>query len=196
MSEKISAVTEALTLADADLFALAKQTGTGPTGYASRHVTLATLIASLVSNPTFITEFTTSPDFITELVENNTFIDTLVNDTTYITNQSAVLRTAVEEEASTTYTLELADADHKWKRFTAATAVTVTIPPVAWPDNTYIELEQAGDGDVTIEAGVGVTLNYNENLTPVMYGNYAVAGLKKTGTNTWNLFGNLVPAEA
>jgi hypothetical protein len=205
MSDPISAVTTATDLADADLFALAKATGTGPTGFASRHISAANLLSEVANNTTFVTELAANTTFITELTSNAEFVTETVNntvaelidDSTFITNQQTVLRTVVEEEAGATYTLVLADASHKWKRFTSASAVTLTIPAeasVAWPDNTYIELEQAGNGDVTVEAGVGVTLNYNENLTPTLYGNYAVAGLKKTGTNTWNLFGNLVPA--
>lgn len=207
MSDPISGVTATTTLAATDLFALAKDTGAGPTGFGSRHITVANLVNELANNATFITELTTNTDFVTELAanttfvtevtENGTFITELLSDPTFVTNQSAVLRTAVETEAGTSYTLELADGNHKWKQFTAATDVTVTIPPqssVAWLDNTYIEIEQAGDGAVIFVAGVGVTLNFNENLTNVTNGNFAVAALKRTGEDTWNLFGNLVPA--
>jgi hypothetical protein len=151
------------------------------------------------ADDTFVTNVANNATFVTELITNTSFIGDLAEDATFITNirSSGVLRTVVETEASDTYTLELADGSHKWKSFTSATPVTVTIPPqasVAWEDYTYIELEQAGDGAVTIEAGVGVTINYNENLTPVLNGNFAVAGLKRTAENVWNLFGNLVPA--
>lgn len=198
MSEKISEVTESTTLADADLFALAKWTGSGPTGYASRHVSAANLVTELTTNnQTFITNIVNNEDFITELTENEEFITNIVESDTYVTNQAAVLRTTVEEETGVTYTLILADADHKWKRFTNASDILVTVPAFAdvpWPDNTYIELEQGGNGAVTVEGDVGVTVNYNENLTNVLNGNFAVAGLKYTGLNEWTLFGNLVPA--
>ena len=39
-----------------------------------------------------------------------------------------------------------------------------------------------------------MTINYNENLTNVLNGDFAVAALKKVGPDEWNLFGNLVPA--
>lgn len=195
MSEKISAVTETLVLEDTDRFALAKDMGGGT--FASRNVSVATLISELISNPEFIDLITTNQDFITELVYNSDFTSELAGNPNYINNQHTVLRTIVEPVAGTTYTLVLEDGNHKWKQFTNAAAVVVTVPAEAtvdWPDNTYIELEQFGAGAVTIEGAVGVTINYNENLTPVLNGTKAVAGLKKTGTNVWNLFGNLVPA--
>lgn len=195
MSDKISAVTETLTLADEDLFALAKNTA--PATYVSRHVSVGTLIDQLVSNETFIDNLTTNQDFIDQLVQNSEFITALTQNTNYIENQATVLRTLVEEEVGTTYTLVLEDGDHKWKQFTNGSAIVVTVPPdsdVDWADNTYIELAQGGNGAVTINGGVGVTVNYNENLTNVLNGDYAVAALKKVGANEWNLFGNLVPA--
>jgi hypothetical protein len=198
MSEKISEVTEVLNLADEDLFALAMYTGAGPTGYASRSVSYATvkteLGTELTGDTTFVTnvsnELSQSDTFITDVVEN------LIENSTYINNVNTGLRTTVEEETGTTYTLELADAEHKWKTFTNVSPITVTIPPqadVAWPDNTYIELHAGSTGAVTIAAGSGVTLNINEYLTSSLYGRDAVAALKRIGTNEWVLFGNLEP---
>lgn len=207
MSDKISAVTEAVTLDNEDLFALAKYTGSGPTGFASRHITAATVISELVSNETFITNLTENTDFVTNIALNETFVTELVGGPTFITeliespefitNNFTTLRTVVEEETGTTYTLVLGDASHRWKTLSDADPVVVTVPPesdVDWPDNTYIELEQGGVGEVTVVGGVGVTVNYNDNLSNALNGQYAVAALKKTGSNTWVLFGNLVPA--
>lgn len=207
MSEKISGVTESLTLANEDLFALAKFTGTGPTGYGSRHITGETLMSEIATGDTFVTTLVNNTDFVTELAVNETFVTELINGPTFITelieneefntNRIAILRTVLEEETDTAYTLVLADADHKWKMFTNIDDVVVTVPPdssVAWPDNTYIELSQGGVGEVTVVGGVGVTVNYNDNLSNAMNGQHAVTALKRTGANTWVLFGNLVPA--
>lgn len=206
MSDPISAVTATTTLAATDLFALAKDTGSGPTGFGSRHITVANLLAEIASDETFVTNLATNTTFVTELAGDETFVTELggnttlvteiVESSTFTTNQSSVLRTAVEVEAGTAYTLVLADAAHKWKQFTAGTDITVTIPPqtdVVWPANTYIEFEQAGLGAITFEGGVGVTLNYNENLVNVSNGEFAVVALKRTAEDVWCLFGNLVP---
>lgn len=196
MSDPISAVTATTTLLDADLFALAKFTGTGPTGFASRHITAANLLSEVASDTTFITNLATNTAFVTQLVEDTTLVNEVLTDTDFITNQQSVLRTVVEDVAGVAYTLVLADGRHKYKRSTSGSDVTITIPAqasVAWPDNTYIELEQGGAGALTIAAGVGVTLNVNANLSAVLNGRYAVAGLKRTALNAWTLFGNLVP---
>lgn len=157
----------------------------------------STFVTDIVNNATFVTEvvteLTTNATFVTELTSNSSFI----SEVNTFVEENVVLRTTVETSAATSYTLVLADAAHKWKQFTAATDVTITIPPqssVAFPDYTYIEFEQAGNGAVIFVADVGVTLNYNENLTNVTNGNFAVVALKRTALNTWNLFGNLVPA--
>lgn len=199
MSEKISAVTATTTLADADLFALAKFTGVGPTGFASRHITAANLLSEVAGDTTFITNLTTNNDFIdgtvTGVVNNITTTDITEGTNQYFTQ--ARLRTEVEEETGATYTLVLADADHKWKKLTHTAALTLTVPPaasVAWPANTYIELEQGGAGQVAIAEGAGVTVRVNANLTRYLNGQYAVAALKYEGNDVWVAFGNLEPA--
>lgn len=160
-----------------------------------------TFVTELVENNTFITELTTNNTFVTELAENNTFITEVVENNTFIEQVEAITveagREVVEEEVGTSETLVLADADTKFKVFTNASPVTVTIPPqtsVAWPDNTYIPLTQGGTGAVTVAAGSGVTLRVNENLTAVLNGQWATAAIKRIGEDEWVLFGNLVPA--
>lgn len=151
----------------------------------------------VVTNEALLTTIATDTTFITELTSDATFITELTTNSSYISNQLAVLRTEVESELLTTYTLELLDGEHKWKSLTNAASITLTVPPqasVAWLDNTYIELYQGGAGAVTVQGGVGVTIRVNENLTPVTNGIYSVAGLKRIASNEWVLFGNLVPA--
>lgn len=200
MSEKISAVTEVLDLEDADLFALAKYTGSGPTGYGSRSVSLATLLAEigpridLTENETFLSE-TTINNIIEEVYTDITTTDVTEGTNYYFTQ--ARIRTQVEEEPGTTYTLTLEDADHKWKSLDNVGAITLTIPPqssVAWPADTYIEIMQASSGQIAFAEGAGVTILVNENLTRYTNGIYAVAAVKRLEEDVWVVFGNLEPA--
>ena len=75
-------------------------------------------------------------------------------------------------------------------RTTAATAVTVTVPPtsvVAWPIDCEVMLEQAGAGQVTFATGTGVIINSSQTLKTEKQ--YSVVGLKNISGNVWTLFG-------
>lgn len=68
-------------------------------------------------------------------------------------------RRVVSADSTTAHTLALTDG---YVRMTNGAATTVTVPPqsmVAWPDDTEIFVEQGGNGQVTIAAGAGVTIN-------------------------------------
>lgn len=200
MSTKISEATVVTDLEDADLFALAESTGVGPTGYTSSHVSVATLLAEigpridLTQNDTFLSA--TTINNVIEAVYND-ITTTEVTEGTNLYFTEARIRTEVEEDLSVAYTLVLADADHKWKTLTNASAITLTVPPqssVAWPANTYIEIMQGGAGQIAFAEGAGVTILVNENLTRYTNGIYAVAALKRLEENVWVVFGNLEPA--
>jgi hypothetical protein len=62
------------------------------------------------------------------------------------------------------------------------------------PVGTYFDVFQTGSGAVTITATGGASLVYNVLLTNVSNGQYSRVGIQKTGTNEWNIFGDLVPA--
>jgi hypothetical protein len=97
----------------------------------------------------------------------------------------------IETVTGTTYTLALGDAG-KHKRFTAATAVALTIPTnasVAFPIGTRIRCTAAGAGTVTI-SGAGVTLN-SRGAALASAGQYAVFDLEKVATNEWDILGDL-----
>lgn len=99
-------------------------------------------------------------------------------------------------QVGTTYTLVLTDAN-KLVTLTNASAITMTVPPnssVAFPTGTQIDLAQRGAGAVTVAQGSGVTVNVHADDTRVLDGQYSYATLVKVGTNTWDLFGNLVAA--
>lgn len=75
-------------------------------------------------------------------------------------------------------------------RTTAATAVTITVPPtssVNWVTDSEIMLEQAGAGQVTFATGAGVTINSSETLKTQKQ--YSVVALKNVSGNVWTLFG-------
>src|SRR5688572_26357129 len=70
-------------------------------------------------------------------------------------------RGSVTTQAGTSYTAGLADAEN-YIRFTAATAVTFTVPndsTVNFPLYTIVSYEQAGTGVVTVAGAAGVTVN-------------------------------------
>jgi hypothetical protein len=98
----------------------------------------------------------------------------------------------INAQTGTTYTLALADAN-QMVTLSNASGITLTVPAngtIAFPTNTEIDLVQLGAGQVTVAAAGGVTINsYQSKLS--IAGQYAGATLKKTGTNTWLLIGNL-----
>lgn len=79
-----------------------------------------------------------------------------------------------------------------------AGANTFTIPPnssVAFPLETIIIVQQVGAGVTTITRGVGVVLksagNSNADADRALSGQWAVAYLRKRGTNEWVVTGSL-----
>ena len=97
----------------------------------------------------------------------------------------------VNSQSGTSYTLQSYDA-RGLVVMTSASANTVTVPPnssAAFQVGDAIAIEQAGAGKTTIAAGAGVTINDLSTLTTSIVGQYGVAQLVKTATNTWTLFG-------
>ena len=93
-------------------------------------------------------------------------------------------------QTGTTYTLALTDVA-KVVSLTNAASITLTIPTnatVAFPTGTQILLYQGGAGQVTV-GGAGVTIR-SQGTKLKLFGQYAVAGLLKVGTDEWVLFGN------
>ena len=98
----------------------------------------------------------------------------------------------VTAEAASSRTATLGDAN-SYVRFTSASATVFTIPTgvsVDFPIGTVIEIEQGGAGAVSVAAGPGVTIN-SRGADLTLAGQYAVAALKKVGTDTWTLTGDL-----
>lgn len=89
------------------------------------------------------------------------------------------------------YTLVLSD-DGKLIQIDSATLVNLTVPPnssVAFPIGTKILFQQVGAGQVTLVAGTGVTLRSAVGLKT--NSQYSIGGLIKTGTDTWEVLGDL-----
>jgi len=88
------------------------------------------------------------------------------------------------------YTLVLTD-DDKIVEVDKASAVNLTIPlnsSVAFPVGTTIGILQKGEGQVTIVATEGVTVNSKDGMK--LSGQFAGATLIKRATNTWYLNGD------
>ena len=99
-------------------------------------------------------------------------------------------RPTVEDVSATSYTLD-DDDETKLLRFTAATAVTVTVPPnssEALPVGFICHVHQAGAGVVTVAAGSGVTVNSSVSLST--NNQYSALSLFKVGTDSWVLVGD------
>lgn len=98
----------------------------------------------------------------------------------------------VTSQAGASYTGVLADG-FSFIRFTNAGAVTFTVPTnasVPYPIGTVIEFEQAGAGTVTATPAGGVTINSRGGVFNTA-GQFAIGALKKVGTDTWTLAGDL-----
>lgn len=105
---------------------------------------------------------------------------------------STVFPLTVDNETSTSYTFALADAG-KHKRFTAAGAVTATVPPnssEAFPIGTRIRITAAGAGGATLAPGSGVTLNSRGGAL-ASAGQYAVFEIEKVSTDEWDVLGDV-----
>lgn len=99
---------------------------------------------------------------------------------------------SINAQTGTTYTLALSDRG-KIITLSNASAITLTVPPaasVAFPAGTEIALMQVGAGTVTVAPGSGVAINSLGSVVDLA-GQYAVATLVQTATNTWTLFGGI-----
>jgi hypothetical protein len=127
---------------------------------------------------------------------NKLYIDSLISTlapTAYVNSQLATkapLRQPISTQAGTSYTLTLAD-ETKLLVFTAATAITLTVPTnavAAFPIGSRIDIVQVGAGKITV-AGAGVTFYATPSL--VLRAQNSTASLVKTATDTWLLTGDL-----
>lgn len=102
--------------------------------------------------------------------------------------------------AGTSYTFVLGDGANAGSntivRSASGSATTFTIPTnasVAFPIGDTINLAQIGAGKLTIAPAGGVTLNSYPSGSLSAAGQFVGLMLHKSGTNTWELYGNLIP---
>lgn len=92
---------------------------------------------------------------------------------------------ASDDEAGTTYTLVMADAN-KRKRFTSGSATTVTVPTnasVAFPLDTEIVLRRAGTGSLSV-----TTTSLTINGTISHAAQHDSVMIKKVAADTWDVY--------
>ena len=91
------------------------------------------------------------------------------------------------------YTLTLNDQG-KILPFNTSSTGTITVPlnsSVAFPTGSFVNFIQTGTGPILMTGASGVTIQ-SESSKLKLKGQYAVAGVVKTDTDTWVAFGNLV----
>jgi hypothetical protein len=137
----------------------------------------------------------TTPDWV-----NNRIGQYLTNYPTTEAMQEYVedqfIRTIIEVPG-TTYQLELEDATggSRWPylRFTADTATTVIVPTnadVPFAVGSQVQITAAGDGTVTLQVAIGVTIN-SLGAELELAGKFANVTLVKVANDEWDLAGNL-----
>jgi hypothetical protein len=91
------------------------------------------------------------------------------------------------------YTLTINDQG-KILPFSTSSTGTVTVPlnsSVAFPTGSFVNFIQSGTGPILITGASGVSIQ-SESSKLKLKGQYAVAGVVKTDTDTWVAFGNLI----
>jgi hypothetical protein len=95
----------------------------------------------------------------------------------------------INTQSGTTYTLAVADSDSKMVQFTSSSPVTVTVPPATFTAGQQINLTRYGTGSVTVQGGVGVTVNSTPSL--ILRAQYSAATLVCINATTFVLYGDL-----
>jgi hypothetical protein len=98
---------------------------------------------------------------------------------------------SINAQTGTSYTLALSDGD-KLVTLDNSSAITLTVPPnssVAFPVGDCVDIAALGTGAVTVVGGSGVTVNGTPGLK--LRARYSGATLRKLGTDTWIIFGDL-----
>lgn len=101
-------------------------------------------------------------------------------------------RTSFATFSGATYTLASTDADGAVTS-TGASSVTLTVPPSVFVAGDIVTILQMGAGQVTFAAGSGVTITSTGGTAaaPKIRVQYAGAQVICTGTNTFNIVGDI-----
>lgn len=104
--------------------------------------------------------------------------------------------TTDHEQTDATYIFALSDCENNTIiRGNHVSGQTFTVPnnaDTAFPMGAILAVEQYGAGQITIEAGSGVTIRTAETFK--LRGQYSSAALRKIGINEWLLIGDLEAA--
>lgn len=105
-------------------------------------------------------------------------------------SDSDISPVAPNDQTGTTYTFVLADG-FRLVRGSNASAITATIPPnssVAYPLGTALQIAQQGAGQITVAAGVGVTIRTPHGAKTSAQ--YAIVTAIKVATDEWYITGD------
>lgn len=132
-----------------------------------------------------------TPAVATQVNSNFSAVKTLLDTVESNTDGKVSKALTLNTQTGVSYTLLLID-DSKVVSLNNASAVTLTVPPnssVAFPIGSQVNLLQTGAGQVTVAAGVGVTLR-SQGSRFKLNGQYAAVSLLKIATDEWVLIGN------
>lgn len=124
---------------------------------------------------------------------------TVLDDTTVAAMRTTLItetlgQTAASNVQTGSYQLVLADGLGVPVRMNVGSANNLTVPTnatVAFPTETYINIEQYGAGQTTVVAAGGVTIRTPSDLGLKMRKQYSMATLHKINTDEWILGGDI-----
>lgn len=108
-------------------------------------------------------------------------------------DENILISVTTQTDANNALTSITIDSAFAWKRIrtTSGTAVTITLPDDSdIPTDSYIEIFQAGAGQVTFAAGSGVTINSKDSNLKLA-GQYSEAVVYKVSDTEYDLVGDL-----
>jgi len=119
--------------------------------------------------------------------------DTLTNKTlTSPTINTPKITIDFNAQTGTSYSLVASDQD-KLVTLNNAAAITLTVPPSVFSAGQLINIQQIGAGQVTLAAGVGVTITSTgaTSAAPKLRAQFSAATVVCTAANTFTVIGDL-----
>ena len=119
--------------------------------------------------------------------------DTLTNKTlTSPTINTPKITIDFNAQTGTSYSLVASDQD-KLVTLSNAAAITLTVPPSVFSAGQLVNIQQIGAGQVTLAAGVGVTITSTgaTSAAPKLRAQFSAATVVCTAANTFTVIGDL-----